>query len=331
MTLLWAGSYTASMGGFARGISAVNITQKGLQLAGVGAVTSSPSYLIHSMVPGVIYAVDEANSKVEAFHRKNKSTTLVSMGSQQTSGTRPCHLAATAEWLYVSNYGTGEVDVYPLDASGKIGAVHQTLFSEGRGPHPEQQGPHAHSTLAFGDIAITADFGTDQVRMWRWIDGQLKLESTLQLPPGTGPRDLAVSPTAGKIFLLGELSGSVYVLGGGRNLQVMKAGKSGGKPGDNASGLVIDPTGRFLYTGMRGSNRLLAIDADTLEPFAELPSGGDTPRGLCMVGNLLFVANQGSGTIAAFQLDPQTGTPMMVGTPLFIDTPTCLLPDFSQA
>ena len=329
MTLLWVGSYTATMGGFARGIAAVGVTERGLQLSGVGAITSSPSYLIHSMAPGVMYAVDEANSKVEAFRRKPKSTNLVSMGSRQTSGTRPCHLAATAEWLYVSNYGTGEVDVFPLDAEGKIGPVRQTLVSTGRGPHPEQDGPHAHSTLAFGDMAITADFGTDRVNLYRWVEGVLTLESSLELPPGTGPRDLAVSPVAGKIFLLGELGGSVFVLGGGRNLQVMKAGSNGAVAGDHASGLVVDPTGRFLYTGMRGSNRVVAIDADTLQPIADLPSGGDTPRGLCIVGNLLFVANQGSGTIAAFQLDPQTGVPIMVGTPLFIDTPTCLLPDFS--
>lgn len=329
MTLLWAGSYTENMGGFSRGISAVKVTEKGLQLAGLGAVASSPSYLIHSMAPGVIYAVDEANNRVEAYRRKGKSTALILLGGQSTSGTRPCHLAATAEWLYASNYGTGEVDVFPLGADGAIGPLHQTLVSTGKGPHPEQMGPHAHSTLAFGDMAITADFGTDRVRMWRWVDGGLTLESTLELPPGTGPRDLSVSPVAGKIFLLGELNGSVFVLGGGRNLQVMKAGKSGAMAGDNASGLVIDPTGRFLYTGMRGSNRVVAIDADTLEPIADLPSGGDTPRGLCIVGNLLFVANQGSGTVAAFQLDPQTGVPMMVGTPLFIDTPTCLLPDFS--
>lgn len=329
MTLIWAGSYTATLGGFSRGISAVRVTEKGLQFAGVSAVTSSPSFLIHSMVPGVMYAVDEANGLVQAFHRKSKSTTLVAMGTQPTSGTRPCHLAATAEWLYVANYGTGTVDVFPLGADGAIGPLRQSLASSGSGPRPEQDGPHAHSTLAFGDMAITADLGTDRVNVYRWVDGEVKQEASLELPPGTGPRDLAVSPVAGKIFLLGELSGSVFVLGGGRQLQVMKAGSAGAHLGDHAAGLVIDPTGRFLYTVMRGSNRLVAVDADTLTPIADLPSGGDTPRGMCIVGNLLFVANQGSGTITAFQLNPQTGVPMMVGMPLFIDTPTCLLPDFS--
>lgn len=330
MTLLWAGSYTANMGGFSRGISAVKVTEKGLQFAGVGAVASSPSYLIHSMaVPGVIYAVDEANGRVEAFRRKPKSTHLSPMGGQATTGSEPCHLAATAEWLFAANYESGGVDVFPLGADGSIGPVHQSLVTTGSGPRPEQDGPHAHSTLAFGDMAIVADLGTDRVNVYRRVDGQFVQEASLELPPGTGPRDLAVSPVAGKVFLLGELGGSVFILGGGRHLQVMKAGRTGAAPGDHAAGLVVDPTGRFLYTTMRGSNRLVAIDADSLEPIAELPSGGDVPRSLCMVGNLLFVANQSSGTIAAFQLNPQTGIPIMVGTPLLIDTPTCLLPDFA--
>ncbi|GAA3742727.1 lactonase family protein [Leifsonia bigeumensis] len=329
MTLLWVGSYTENMGGFSRGISAVRLTEKGLQLLGLGVVASSPSYLIHATVPGVIYAVDEGLGRVEAFHRKSKAANLTVMGGQATSGSLPCHLAATADWLYASNYRTGQVDVFPLDAQGFIGPLHQSLVSTGKGPKPEQDGPHAHSTLAFGDMAITADLGTDRVNVYRWQDAVLGLESSLELPAGTGPRDFAVSPVAGKIFLLGELGGSVFVLGGGRNLQVLKAGEAGAAPGDHAAGLVVDPTGRFLYTALRGSNRIVAIDANTLQPIADLPSGGDTPRGLCIVGNLLLVANQKSGTIAAFQLDPQSGVPIMVGTPLFVDSPTCLLPDFS--
>ncbi len=329
MTLIWAGSYTENMGGFSRGISAVRVAEKGLQFVGIGATASSPSFLTYSTVPGVIYAVDEANGRVEAFRRKSKATTLTAMGGQPTSGTLPCHLAATAEWLYACNYGSGQVDVYPLGADGGIGEVRQTLTSTGKGPKPEQDGSHPHSTLAFGDTAIVADLGTDRVNVYRWSEGELGLESSLELPAGTGPRDLAVSPVAGKIFLIGELGGSVFVLGGGRNVQVVKEGGSGAAPGDHAAGLVVDATGRFLYTALRGSNRVVAIDANTLQPIADLPSGGDTPRGLCIVGNLLFVANQVSGTLAAFQLDPQTGVPTMVGTPLFIDSPTCLLPDFS--
>lgn len=329
MTLLWIGAYTENMGGFSKGIASVKLEPKGIFFDSMGALTQSPSYLAHSHTPGVIYAVDEGSGKVEAFQRKGKSSSLASLGSQPTTGTLPCHLAATAQWLYVSNYGTGQVDVYPLDQGGKIGPVHQTLSSTGKGPRPEQEGPHAHSTLAFGDTALVADLGTDRVNVYRWHETKLEAESSLELPPGTGPRDFAVSPVAGKIYLLGELDGSVFVLGGGRNLQIMKAAKVGAAPGDHAAGLVVDPTGRFLFTGLRGSNRVVSIDANSLEVISALPSGGDTPRGMCVVGNLLLVANQKSGTISAFQIDQQTGALVMVGTPLLIDSPTCILPDFS--
>ena len=327
MTLIWAGSYTDNMGGFSRGISALRLSDRGLQFFGLAAVASSPSFLAHSAVPGVLYATDEANGRVEAYRRKGKGATLVPLGGQPTSGSLTCHLSATAQWLYGCNYEGGTIDVYPLGTDGQIGELSQTLSSAGKGPKPEQAGPHPHSTVAFGDTVIAADLGTDRVNVYRWHDQSLELESSIGLPAGTGPRDFVVSPVAGKIFLVGELGASVFVLGGGRNLQVLKAGSTGAAGGDHAAGLAVDPTGRFLYTGLRGSNRVVAIDSQTLQPIVDVPSGGDWPCNLCVVGNMLLVANQKSGTVSTFQLDPQTDVPTLTGTPLFVDSPTHLLPD----
>lgn len=329
MTLLWVGAYTRNMGGLSRGISAVRVTAGGLQLLGIGAPASSPSYLAHSPVPGVLYAVDEAGGRVEAFRREGEGIALSPLGGRDTSGREPCHLAATRQWLYASNYASGSVDVFPIEPDGRIGELAHTISSTGRGPEPEQDGPHQHSTLALGDTVITADLGADRVDVHRWDAGSLVLDSSLHLPPGTGPRDLAVSPVAGRIHLLGELGGSLFTLGGERSLRVLREGDSGASPGDHAAGLVVEATGRFLYTALRGSNRVVAIDAETLRPIADLPSGGEVPRHLCLVGDLLLVANQGSGTIAAFQLDPRSGVPVPAGAPVPVDSPTCLLPDYS--
>lgn len=331
MTLVWAGSYTDTMGGYSRGISALRLTDRGLQYLGLAAVTGSPSFLVISESTGLLYAVDEGNGRVEAFSRTGKNAALVALGGQPTSGLLTCHLSVTAEWLYACNYGSGTVDVFPLDEEGRIRPLVHTLSpgSDARGPLLEQDGPHTHSTLAFGDTVIVADLGTDRVYLYRWHGQDLDLESAIEFPPGTGPRDFVVSPVAGKIFLSGELGGNLFTLGGGRNLQIVRSGSTGAAPGDHGAGLAVDPTGRFLYTGLRGSDRVVVIDSNTLQPIADVPSGGEWPRNLCIVGNTLLVANQKSGTVTTFRLDPRTGVPTPDGPGLFVDSPTYLLPDLA--
>jgi len=320
------------MGGNARGIASLSLAGQGLQFLGLAASAESPSYLAASTVPGVLYAVAEGAGRVEAFRHEGSGVRLVSLGGQPTTGSLPCHLAATPEWLYVSNYGSGSVDVFPVDADGRMGVVATTLHPAAEagvptGPAPEQDGPHTHSTLAFGDTVLVADLGTDRVYVYRWADGALTLESSIELPPGTGPRDLVVSPVAGKVFLLGELSGSIFTLGGGRNLRVMRAGRTSAQPGDHAAGLCIDPTGRFLYAGMRGSDRIVAVDSLTLEEIGEVASGGRTPRHLCVVDGRLLAANQDSGTVASCTIDQDTGVLTPSGAGLFVDSPAFLLAD----
>ncbi|MEO7147660.1 MAG: beta-propeller fold lactonase family protein [Terrimesophilobacter sp.] len=332
MTELWMGAYTANMGGDGRGICALRLSDHGLQYQGVAAVAGSPSFLVHSANGGMLYAVDEGSGRVEAFARTGRGAELVPVGGQPTTGTTPCHLSVTPEWLYASNYGSGSVDVFPLAEDGSVGPVAVTLnpaieTGTASGPAEEQDGPHAHSTLTFGDTVLVADLGSDRVFVYRWRDGRLDLDTAIEFPAGTGPRDFVVSPVAGKVFVLGELDGSVFTLGGGRNLKIMRAGHTGAVAGDHAAGLAIDSGGRFLYTGLRGSNRVVVLDSLTLEPIAEVPSGGTIPRHLCLVGATLLVANQESGTVASFRIDAETGVPTPSGQPLFVDSPSYLLAD----
>ena len=164
-----------------------------------------------------MYAVDEANARVEAFSRVGEfgadGFELVPLGGQDTSGPAPCHLAVTEHWLYVANYTSGVIDVFPLAADGTIGPAAQSLTASGRGPKPEQDGPHAHSTF-LGPTVLTADLGLDQVHLHRRRDGWLTRTGSLELPAGTGPRDFA-SPAGGDgslVYLIGELAASVFAL-----------------------------------------------------------------------------------------------------------------------
>ncbi|GAB3138989.1 lactonase family protein [Marisediminicola antarctica] len=356
------GGYTDSSGGNARGIGLVRPTSGGeLAFAGLAARASSPSFLVNGELEGVLYSVDEVGNRVLAFegdlrnagnetkeankgNEANEGGPLRTLGWQRSSGTGPCHLSATRDWLYSSNYGTGEIDVFPLGHDGSIGPLYDSVVPAAcaPGPHSAQDGPHAHSTLVLsnpvlgdtvlgdtvlGDTVLSADLGCDSVGIHRWVDGHLTRVRSIAFPPGTGPRDIAVGPD-GRVFVLGEFSGAVFELAS-LDTEMPGISRSGPVtaspvPGDQAAGLVFAPDGRHLYTGLRGSNRVAVVKVDDLTPVETVDCGGDWPRHLAIDAGTLMVACERSGTVCMLPIDEQTGVPRP-GSTIEVPTPTYLL------
>ncbi|MBK4346630.1 lactonase family protein [Lacisediminihabitans changchengi] len=346
MTDFWVGSYTASMGGQARGIGWAQTRDDGtLEYRGVAAEASSPSFLAHghpnSVGAGILYAVDEAAARIEAY-RVVAPGMLEPLGGQATSGAAPCHISVTQDHLYVANYVGGTADRFTLNVDGSVGELVDTLRGTGSGPHAAQEGPHLHSTLPVGESVLSADLGSDLVREQRLVGGQrdpaeatfaidetirpdspsLMLVAETEFPPATGPRDLLL--TDGEIFALGELSGALFRLN--EHGAILASGRSVADwaPGDHAAALAA--YGDWLYTGLRGSNRIAVAHRGDLAPAFSLPTGGDWPRHLIVAGETLHVANQLSSTVTSFRLDRTTGIPTPVGAPAAVPSPTYLLP-----
>jgi 6-phosphogluconolactonase (cycloisomerase 2 family) len=309
------------MGGTAAGIGLARsrADDGALEYSGLAAPISSPSFLVGS-ASGVIYATDEAG-RIEAFRRDRDR--LEPIGGQPSSGDSPCHVSVTADRLLVSNYGSGSIDVFPVAPSGEIGPVLQTLHGSGSGPEPAQDGPHAHSTLV-GRTVLSADLGSDEVHVHTLEGGVLERVGTSRVPAGTGPRDLAL--LGGRIILLGELSGELFALDDSGAIMATGALVTDWVPGDHAAALAVDGSARFLYSGIRGSNRIAVVRLADLTPIASVPSRGDWPRHLTVVGDFLHVANERSNTLATFRLDTATGMPIPVGEPAAVSSPTYLLP-----
>lgn len=277
---------------------------------------------------GLRYATDEFGTgeagRIEVF-RHGPGLSLEPLGGQPTSGGSPCHVSVTGDRLYVSNYGDGSIDVFPLLADGLIGERIQALSSHGSGPNPVQDGPHAHSTLVRGSTVLSADLGADRVHLHAIENGTLVRAASVPLPPGTGPRDLLSN--AARTLLLGELQGTLFALDDRGGLVAAGVSAADWVEGDHAAGLAVGSSGRFLYTGLRGSNRIAVIRASDLSPVGAVPCGGDWPRHLCVIdGDVLLVANQLSSTVAAFRIDAVTGIPHPLGLPVDIASPTFLLP-----
>ena len=324
---VWVGGYTTTMGGDALGIGLLRWNQDGAGLEVLNTTsTSSPSFLAAGL-SGLLYATDEAG-RIEAF-RPGPRLTLQQLGGQPTSGGFPCHVSLTRDRLIVSNYLDGSIDVFSLTVDGRVDSLIQTLSSEGSGPNPMQQGPHAHSTLLCGSTLLSADLGADRVHMHAVEHGQFVRTASFALPPGTGPRDLIAH--AGRTIVLGELSGGLFALDERGRITDTGSVANDWLVGDHAAGFAIDTAGRFGYTGLRGSNRIAVFRPADLSPVATVSCGGDWPRHLCVInggdtGDVLLVANQLSSTVAAFGLDPNTGIPFPLGSPVNVASPTFLLP-----
>lgn len=319
----WIGSYTASMGGDALGIGAAATREDGtLEFLGLAAETSSPSFLAEGLVPGIVYSTDEGSGRVEAFRRVDDFG-LAALGGREVSGGTPCHLTVTASRLYVSNYGDGSIDVFPLDEDGRIGELAQTLQGSGSGPAEDQDRPRAHATHVVGSTLLSADLGADRVHVHEVSAGGLERIGTGDFPAGTGPRDFAES--AGRILLLGELDGGVYRID--ESAKTIASGRvvADWVDGDHAAALAIGERGEFAYVGLRGSNRVAVLRLEDLSPVAAVPTGGSWPRHLVRDGGVLHVANQLSSTVTSFRLDPRTGIPRPIGRPETVPSPTYLL------
>ncbi len=302
------------MDGSASGIGVAEQRDDGtLEFSAVAALTPSPSFLVSAHA--LVYAVDESNSRVEVF-RPSGGGALEQLGGATTSGAFPCHLSVTDRRLYVSNYGSGTVDVFALTDDGLLGDLLQTFDGLGATSH-------AHSTLVTGSTVLSADLGDDLVYVHRQSDGMLERVGSGAFPPGTGPRDLLRS-REGVTYLLGELSGAIFAIDDEARILAAGSAAADWVDGDHAAALALHASGRYLYTGLRGSDRVSVVDALTLVPIASVDCGGSWPRHLVVSGELLHVANERSSTIATFRIDPATGIPTLVAPPRAAPTPTCL-------
>jgi 6-phosphogluconolactonase (cycloisomerase 2 family) len=313
------------MGGTLPGIQAMRSTDAGtLELVGTAVETLSPSYLLQRA--GHVYAVAEGAGTVESFRRTGDHT-LVRDGSDPSGGRWPCNLEFFGGGIAVANYFDGVVALVGLDDSGAITGLVDTAPLEGSGPHERQQGPHAHTVLAVDDATLlSVDLGSDRVLVHR---PGLRAAASLALPPGTGPRDLAPHPS-GLLYLLSELSHELFVLRWtGTDLEIVSsAAVPGALEGDDGSGISFGAGGRYVYTGLRGSDRIATLrasdDGTRLEPLGWVSSEGEWPRHHAVDGDVLHVANQLSNSVCSFRLAAD-GTPRPFADPVAVPSPNYLL------
>ncbi|MFE0724255.1 lactonase family protein [Streptomyces rochei] len=295
-----------------------------------------PSFLALAPDGNMLYAVSETAEGAVAAFRVSGDKPEPAGRPVPVGGDGPTHLALHAGHVLTANYGSGSVTAVPLRADGTLArAASGVLRHTGSGPHAQrQQGPHAHQVRPdpSGRWAVSVDLGTDSVRVCTLTDGALTVHRETALRPGSGPRHLAFHPDGSHAYVVNELAPTVTVCrwdaAEGVLQPLTEVPVLPGAPAGDAypSGIVASPDGRFVWTATRGEDVLsvFAVEPDGLRLTGTVPCGGHWPREIAESGGFLYVANERSGDVTWFALDPATGVPRRVGS-LALPAASCVI------
>ncbi|MCU0375070.1 MAG: lactonase family protein [Chitinophagaceae bacterium] len=336
------GTYTQS-GSY--GMYSLRLNTQTGQLSLLDSVKAdNPSYLAVHGNGKYVYAVEETmgvnKGSVAVFSLQAATGKMKHLESTPTVGDHPCFIDINPQnkALAVANYTSGTMAWLKLKRSGLPHKTITTYKYEGTGPNKQrQEKPHVHQALfSFqGHVLWVTDLGADKVTAYVTLIGELPGDSIIfQLPPGAGPRHLAVNETGKRLYVLGELNGAVMVydissLNAPKLVQTIKADTISKQPG--SADIHLSPDGQFLYASNRAQANNLAIykvDATTglLTTVGYQPLAGKGPRNFMIdpSGKWLLVGLQYDNLIEVFSRNPQTGLLQQVQLFKGINTPVCL-------
>ncbi|MER7108712.1 lactonase family protein [Streptomyces sp. NPDC000229] len=325
----YIGSFTSAGG---HGVVAATVDRRtgALTVTGASDAVPDPSFLVPAPAGDVLYAVSETEKgAVAAFDVTGPAPRLLG-DPAPVRGTHPTHLALVQGHVLTANYGSGSVSALPLGPDGAPRPASGVLRHHGTGPHRDRQsGPHAHQVVPApgGRWALSVDLGTDSVHVLALdpATGEPTPHGETALRPGSGPRHLAFHPSGSHVYVLAELAPLLTVCrwdpGTGALAPVGEAAlpATGAEAVSYPSGIAAAPDGRFLWAAVRGEDTVavLALDAtrERIRTVAAVPCGGHWPRDLTLdpEGRRLYVANERSGDVTWFAIDPVTGVPSRAG------------------
>jgi len=319
----------------------------------------NPSYLLVDAQQRYLYAVNEVGEfkgakggGLSAFTIDPKTGNLNFLIEQSTVGAAPCYISADAsgKFLFVANYGGGNVCVFPVQPNKEVGPAADMEQHIGSGKDKKRQGAaHAHCILAGpgNEFVFAVDLGLDKVFAYK-LDkstGQLSLQKkpAFASKAGAGPRHLVFHPNSQYAYLIHELNSTMVALAYNAEAGTFKALQTISTLPEDFTGesfcadVHVSADGKFLYGSNRGHNSIVvyAIDAETgkLTLVQHVDTQGKWPRNFTIdpSGQILLVANQHTNNIATYRIDSQTGMLTPTGVSVEVPAPVCLqvVPDFT--
>lgn len=342
---LLIGTYTK---GTSKGIQVYRFYTENGRLAYLSQVeTNSPSYLCASADNKFVYAVNEhgTDNSVSSFGFDPVNGTLTPINKQPSEGQDPCYISVdkARTHAFVANYSGGSLTVFPINKDGSLAPMVQKIQEQGHGPNTQrQEKSHVHIAMLSPDekYVLFSDLGADKLNVARYKPSEKEPltvlnEDAATVMPGNGPRHIEFSPDHKNVYLVTELSGTVYSYswhnGKLKQLQSVTLLPDGFTGQVGAAAIHVSADGKFVYATNRGTADDIVTfsrDAETglLTYVDRISTYGKGPRDFTIdpTGNFLLISNQNSDSISIYKRDKETGKLTFTGNRLTIGNPVCL-------
>jgi 6-phosphogluconolactonase len=301
----------------------------------------NPSYLAVASKGGnrYLYAVNEVGNyggkptgAVSAFKiEANGALTL--LNQLPSNGADPAHISVSSsgKFVLVANYSGGSVATFRILDDGSLQLAASVQHAGQKGPHPNQQSPHAHFIASDGQAGrvFVADLGLDQVLVYALDESSGALTPNVPafgaVAQGSGPRHLAFEKEGRFVYANNELAQTVTVFARDRATHALAPVQTlssvmpdDPQPGQSAE-IALSADGDHLYVSNRGPNSIAVFDVSKatgqLSLKATVSTGGNWPRDFKLdpSGRFMLVGNNRSGDVKVFGLDAATGLPVATG------------------
>jgi 6-phosphogluconolactonase len=312
----------------------------------------NPSWLALNPAQTRLYAISEIdnyqgahNGAVVSYAIDPDSMQLKRLGAVGSAGTTPAYASVhpSGKFVFVANYGGGNVAVFPVGTDGALGEASDVRPSvgprhraravddpPGQFAVSDHDGPHLHMVAPdpTGQFVIANDAGLDLTLVWRFDAQAVRLLPAdipvVSAPSGSAPRHFVFHPNGRIFYNLYEHDAevAVYDYDAARGGLVLKQTLSTLPPkfaGSNlASEILITSDGRFLYVSNRLHNALavFAVAPDgQLRMNSEFWVHADSPRSAAIdpSGEFIFSCNQKGDSITSFRINPASGALQFTG------------------
>jgi 6-phosphogluconolactonase len=311
----------------------------------------NPSWLAVNPAQTRLYAVSEIDNYAGTRNGAVVSYAigddfqLDRLGEISSGGATPTYAAVhpSGKFVFVANYGGGNVAVFPVGANGALGEASDVRPSvgprhrsravddpPGQFAVSDHDSPHMHMVAPdpSGQFVVANDAGLDLTLVWRFDAQAGRLlpadVPAISAPSGSAPRHFVFHPNGRVFYNLYEHDAKVAVYdydpvhGGLRAKQTISTLPPRFAGSTLSSEIVITADGRFLYVANRVHNAvaIFAVAADgQLRMISEVWVHADFPRCLSIdpSGEFLYSCNQKGDSVTSFRIGKASGALQFTG------------------